>query len=94
MDINSSFSRVSLQDMVVCLGSNRITIIWEHIFEQHHFVHFGAVFMALCSISLVTSLFICLRKSETPMALISSAQVFPFGADMESEDEEGGEDDD
>ncbi|KAH0986986.1 hypothetical protein GBA52_014163 [Prunus armeniaca] len=33
-------------------------------------------------------------ESETPMALISSAQVFPFGADMESEDEEGGEDDD
>ncbi|BFG29621.1 hypothetical protein CerSpe_158950 [Prunus speciosa] len=28
------------------------------------------------------------------MALISSAQVFPFGPDMESEDEEGGEYDD
>lgn len=39
--------RVSLQDMVVCLGSNRITVLWEHLFKQHDFVYVGAVFMAL-----------------------------------------------
>ncbi|KAM1351460.1 hypothetical protein ACFXTH_005224 [Malus domestica] len=81
--------------------------------------------LALCSISLVTSLFICLRsatkithkaqsitglatkwhvcatlhsfdytETETPMAPISSTPAFPFGVDMESEDEEGVEDDD
>ncbi|KAB2600872.1 hypothetical protein D8674_001877 [Pyrus ussuriensis x Pyrus communis] len=81
--------------------------------------------LALCSISLVTSLFICLRsatkithkaqsitglatkwhvcatlhsfdyaETETPMAPISSTPAFPFRVDMESEDEEGVEDDD
>lgn len=74
----------------------------------------------LCSVSLVTSLFICLRsatkvthkaqsitglaakwnvcatihsfdytETETPMApQVSSDQVLPFGADLESDDEE------
>ncbi|XP_062013572.1 uncharacterized protein LOC133729963 [Rosa rugosa] len=83
--------------------------------------------LALCSISLVTSLFICLRsatkvthkaqkvtglaakwhvcatihsfdyaETETPMVpqVSSNHQVFPFGADLESDDEEGDEEDD
>lgn len=81
----------------------------------------------LCSISLITSLFICLRsatklthkaqsitglaakwnvcatihsfdyaETETPMIpqVSSDHQVFPFGADLESDDEEADEDDD
>ncbi|KAL6197686.1 hypothetical protein ACLB2K_033292 [Fragaria x ananassa] len=88
---------------------------------------FKAGELALCSISLITSLFICLRSAtklthkaqsitglaakwnvcatihsfdyaevETPMIpqVSSDHKVFPFGADLESDDEEADEDDD
>lgn len=39
--------RVCLQNMVVRLGSKRIAVLRQHLFEQQHFVHVGADFMAL-----------------------------------------------
>ncbi|CAL9015076.1 unnamed protein product [Prunus brigantina] len=113
-----------LLSLIMVTASQLISLVMVTRSSAHVNI-FKAGELALCSISLVISLFICLRsatkithkaqsitglaakwhvcatiqsfdytESETPMAPISSAQVFPFGADIESEDDEAGEDDD
>ncbi|PQP93944.1 uncharacterized protein Pyn_30337 [Prunus yedoensis var. nudiflora] len=113
-----------LLSLIMVTASQLISLVMVTRSSAHINI-FKAGELALCSISLVISLFICLRsatkithkaqsitglaakwhvcatiqcfyytESETPMAPISSAQVFPFGADIESEDDEAGEDHD